>query len=161
MAKQILFDSDGRQKLTAGMQILARAVSSTLGPSGKNVVIDKSFSGPVTTKDGISVSKEIELPDPFENMGAKILNEVTARTNDNVGDGTTTAIVLASRMIEEGRKFVTSGVQAQALRQGMELAADAVEEVVLKLAKEVKGYEQIRHVVAVLAEFVASSESVQ
>ena len=70
MAKQILFDSDGRQKLTAGMQILARAVSSTLGPSGKNVVIDKSFSGPVTTKDGISVSKEIELPDPFENMGA-------------------------------------------------------------------------------------------
>ena len=146
MAKQILFDSDGRQKLTAGMQILARAVSSTLGPSGKNVVIDKSFSGPVTTKDGISVSKEIELPDPFENMGAKILNEVAARTNDNVGDGTTTAIVLASRMIEEGRKFVTSGVQAQALRQGMELAADAVEDVVLKLAKEVKGYDQIRHV---------------
>ena len=139
MAKQILFDSDGRQKLTAGMQILARAVSSTLGPSGKNVVIDKSFSGPVTTKDGISGSKEIELPDPFENMGAKILNEVASRTNDNVGDGTTTAIVLASRMIEEGRKFVTSGVQAQALRQGMELAADAVEDVVLKLAKEVKG----------------------
>ena len=146
MAKQILFDSDGRQKLTAGMQILARAVSSTLGPSGKNVVIDKSFSGPVTTKDGLSVSKEIELPDPFENMGAKILNEVASRTNDNVGDGTTTAIVLASRMIEEGRKFVTSGVQAQALRQGMELAADAVEDVVLKLAKEVKGYDQIRHV---------------
>ncbi|MEC7775103.1 MAG: chaperonin GroEL [Planctomycetota bacterium] len=146
MAKQILFDSDGRQKLTAGMQTLAKAVSSTLGPSGKNVVIDKSFAGPVSTKDGISVSKEIELPDPFENMGAKILNEVASKTNDNVGDGTTTAIVLASSMIEEGRKFVASGVQAQSIRSGMDLAAEAVEDVVLGLAKKVEGYDQIRHV---------------
>ena len=146
MAKQILFDNDGRQKLTAGMQTLARAVSSTLGPSGKNVVIDKSFSGPVSTKDGISVSKEIELPDPFENMGAKILNEVASKTNDNVGDGTTTAIVLASKMIEEGRRYVTAGVQAQALRKGMELAADAVEDVILDSAKKVEGYDQIRNV---------------
>jgi len=146
MAKQILFDSDGRQKLTAGMQTLAKAVSSTLGPSGKNVVIDKSFAGPVSTKDGISVSKEIELPDPFENMGAKILNEVASKTNDNVGDGTTTAIVLASSMIEEGRKFVASGVQAQSIRRGMDLAAKAVEDVVLGLAKKVEGYDQIRNV---------------
>ena len=146
MAKQILFDSDGRQKLTAGMQTLAKAVSSTLGPSGKNVVIDKSFAGPVSTKDGISVSKEIELPDPFENMGAKILNEVASKTNDNVGDGTTTAIVLASSMIEEGRKFVAAGVQAQSIRRGMDLAAEAVEDVVLGLAKKVEGYDQIRHV---------------
>ena len=146
MAKQILFDSDGRQKLTAGMQTLAKAVSSTLGPSGKNVVIDKSFAGPVSTKDGISVSKEIELPDPFENMGAKILNEVASKTNDNVGDGATTAIVLASSMIEEGRKFVASGVQAQSIRSGMDLAAEAVEDVVLGLAKKVEGYDQIRHV---------------
>jgi chaperonin GroEL len=146
MAKQILFDNDGRQKLTAGMQTLAKAVSSTLGPSGKNVIIDKSFSGPVSTKDGISVSKEIELPDPFENMGAKILNEVASKTNDNVGDGTTTAIVLASKMIEEGRRYVTAGVQAQALRRGMELAADAVEDVILDSAKKVEGYDQIRNV---------------
>ena len=146
MAKQILFDSDGRQKLTAGMQTLAKAVSSTLGPSGKNVVIDKSFAGPISTKDGISVSKEIELPDPFENMGAKILNEVASKTNDNVGDGTTTAIVLAIGMIEEGRKFVASGVQAQSIRRGMDLAAEAVETVVLDLAKKVEGYDQIRNV---------------
>ena len=146
MAKQILFDNDGRQKLTAGMQTLARAVSSTLGPSGKNVVIDKSFSGPVSTKDGISVSKEIELPDPFENMGAKILNEVASKTNDNVGDGTTTAIVLASKLIEEGRRYVASGVQAQALRKGMEQAAEAVEDVILDHAKKVEGFDQIRNV---------------
>lgn len=146
MAKQILFDIEGQQKLTAGMQTLARAVSATLGPSGKNVVIDKSFSGPISTKDGITVSKEIELPDPFENMGAKILNEVASKTNDNIGDGTTTAIVLASRMIEVGRKFVTSGIQAQALRRGMDLAANAVEDVIFDSAKKVEGFDQIRHV---------------
>ena len=146
MAKQILFGNDGRQKLTAGMQTLAKAVSSTLGPSGKNVVIDKSFSGPVSTRDGISVSKEIELPDPFENMGAKILNEVASKTNDNVGDGTTTAIVLASKMIEEGRRYVASGVQAQALRKGMDAAAEAVEDVILDHAQKVEGYDQIHNV---------------
>jgi len=90
----------------SGMQTLARTVRATLGPTGKNVVIEKKYSRPVSTKDGITVSKEVDLPDPFENMGAKILNEVASKTHDVVGDGTTTAIVLAERMLVEGRKFL-------------------------------------------------------
>src|SRR6186997_3462612 len=101
MPKQILYDVKGREKLMNGMQTLARTVRATLGPTGRNVIIDKKWSKPASTKDGVSVSKEIELPDPFENMGAKILNEVANRTNDKVGDGTTTAVVLADRIIEE------------------------------------------------------------
>ena len=126
MAKQILFGNDGRQKLTAGMQPLARAVRSPLGPSGKNVVIDKSISGPVSTKDGISVSKEIELPDPFENMGAKILYEVASKTNDNVGDGTTTATVLAQAIVREGMKAVAAGMNPMDLKRGIDQAVGAV-----------------------------------
>ena len=103
MAKQILYDQNARDKLNSGMDKLARAVSATLGPTGKNVILDKSFGKPHSTKDGVSVSREIELPDPFENMGAKIINEVATRTNDKVGDGTTTAVVLADAMMREGR----------------------------------------------------------
>ena len=109
MAKQLLYDVDARQKLTSGMEQLAKAVRATLGPTGKNVILDKSFSGPTSTKDGVTVSREIELADPFENMGAKIINEVATRTNDKVGDGTTTAVVLAEAMMREGRKYVAAG----------------------------------------------------
>jgi chaperonin GroEL len=146
MAKQILYDYQGREKLTAGMQKLARTVRATLGPSGKNVILQKSFSGPASTKDGISVSKEIELPDPFENMGAKILNEVASRTHDDVGDGTTTAIVLADRMIEEGRKYIAAGIQPTDLRRGIEKAVDRVVDFIREQAVPIKDYDAVRHV---------------
>ena len=146
MAKQVLYDNDARQKLAAGMSTLARAVRSTLGPSGKNVVLEKSYSSPVSTKDGVSVSKEIELPDPFENMGAKILNEVATRTNDDVGDGTSTAVVLASRMIEEGRKYIAAGIQATELRAGIDKAVEKAIAAVRELSSPVKNYEAVRQV---------------
>ncbi len=103
MAKQLLYDLAARQKITKGMETLAKAVSATLGPTGKNVVLEKKFSRPHSTKDGVTVSKEVELPDPFQNMGAKILNEVASKTNDKVGDGTTTAVIFADAMMREGR----------------------------------------------------------
>ena len=146
MAKQLLYDNDSRQKLGTGMQTLARAVRATLGPSGKNVIIDKPYASPVTTKDGISVSKEIELPDPFENMGAKILNEVASRTNDDVGDGTSTAITLGAAMIEEGRKYVAASVMPASLRCGMEKASDKAIDAIYELAAPVKTNEDVRHV---------------
>ena len=148
MAKQLLYDNDSRQKLTAGMQKLAKAVRATLGPSGKNVIIDKSFAGPVTTKDGISVSKEVELPDPFENMGAKILNEVASRTNDDVGDGTSTAVCIATRMIEEGRTYVVAGgdLHPVEVRRGMEKAVEKAVEAIYDLSIPVKDHEDVRHI---------------
>ncbi|MBN1442350.1 MAG: chaperonin GroEL, partial [Planctomycetes bacterium] len=146
MAKQILYDYEGRRKLTAGMQLLARAVRATLGPSGKNVILKKSFGGPVSTKDGITVSKEIELPDPFENMGAKILNEVASRTHDDVGDGTTTGIVLADRMIEEGRKYIAAGIQPTDLKRGIDKAVGRVIDFIREQAIPVKDYDAARQV---------------
>ncbi|HVR76689.1 MAG TPA: chaperonin GroEL [Planctomycetota bacterium] len=146
MSKQILYDSKGRDKLMSGMQTLARAVRATLGPTGKNVLIDKKYSRPVSTKDGITVSKEVELPDPFENMGAKILNEVASRTNDKVGDGTTTAVVLADRMIEEGRKYLAGGVQVSDLRRGIEKAVERVIDAVKASAIQIKSYKEVRQV---------------
>src|SRR5688572_26901804 len=128
MAKQLLYDVKGREKLMAGMQTLSRAVRATLGPTGKNVVIDKKFSRPQSTKDGVTVTKEVELPDPFENMGAKILNEVASRTNDKVGDGTTTAVIFADAMMKEGRKYLAAAVNPEDLRNGIRKAvARAVE----------------------------------
>ena len=146
MAKQLLYDLRGREKLTAGMKILARAVHSTLGPTGKNVILEKSFSSPTTTKDGVMVSKEIELPDPFENMGAKILNEVASRTNDNVGDGTTTAVVLANAMIVEGQKYLAGGVHPNDLRRGMEKALNKVISTLRELSVAVKNYKDVWNV---------------
>ena len=107
MAKQIIYDIDARQKLTEGMEALARAVRATLGPTGKNVILDKKYSRPHSTKDGVTVSKEVELPDPFHNMGAKIINEVASRTNDKVGDGTTTAVIFADALMNYTRDSAT------------------------------------------------------
>ena len=149
MAKQLLFDLKGREKLATGMDTLARAVRSTLGPSGRNVVLDKSFGSPVSTKDGVSVSKEIELPDPFENMGAKILNEVANRTGDKVGDGTTTSVVIAERMLHEARRYLAGGISPVDLRRGLERAVSRAVETIEELAIPVNDYKDVRHVALV------------
>ena len=109
MAKQLLFSDAARRKLFEGVDTLAHAVGTTLGPTGRNVILSKSFGGPTVTKDGVTVSKEIELPDPFENMGAKLVNVVASKTSDVAGDGTTTATILARAIYREGLKYVTSG----------------------------------------------------
>src|SRR5215510_3446422 len=109
MAKQLLYTDDARKKLLQGADKLAHAVGVTLGPTGKNVIIDKSYGGPTVTKDGVTVSKEVELADPFENMGAKLVNAVAQKTSDIAGDGTTTAIVLAEAIYSAGLKYVTAG----------------------------------------------------
>lgn len=146
MAKQILYDVDARNKLTSGMDQLARTVQSTLGPTGKNVIIDKKFGNPSSTKDGVTVSREIELPDPFENMGAKIINEVATRTNDKVGDGTTTAVVLAEAMMREGRKLVSAGIDPFAIQRGMRKAVDKVVSSIRDQAIQIKDFDAVRQV---------------
>jgi len=156
MAKQILYDMNARQKLTGGMEALARAVRATLGPTGKNVILDKKFSRPHSTKDGVTVSKEVELPDPFENMGAKILNEVASRTNDKVGDGTTTAVIFADAMMKEGRKYLAAGVHPIDLRQGIKKAVDKAVEALKAQAIPIKSYDEIKQV-----GYIASNSDVQ
>ncbi len=128
MAKQLLFEDNAKRKILSGVQKLARAVKVTLGPSGRNVVIKRSFGGPIITKDGVTVSKEVELQDPFENMGAKLVNEVANKTNDVAGDGTTTAIVLAEALFTEGLKFVAAGVNPMDLKKGIDASVEAVVE---------------------------------
>ena len=146
MAKQILYDMNARQKLNAGMDTLARAVKATLGPTGKNVILDKKFARPHSTKDGVTVSKEVELPDPFENMGAKIINEVATRTNDKVGDGTTTAVVFAESIMREGRKYLAAGVHPIHLREGIRKAVAKAVENLRAQAIAVKSYDEVRQV---------------
>ncbi|HJN85027.1 MAG TPA: chaperonin GroEL, partial [Patescibacteria group bacterium] len=126
MAKQIIFSEDSRQKLKVGVDILANAVKVTLGPKGRNAIIDKSYGGPIVTKDGVTVAKEIELEDKFENMGASLVKQVASKTNDVAGDGTTTATVLAQAMVHEGLKIVAAGTNPQVLRRGIEKGVEAV-----------------------------------
>ncbi|MCC7066037.1 MAG: hypothetical protein IT456_24790, partial [Planctomycetes bacterium] len=116
MGKQIMYDDVARRKAVEGVQKLARAVKVTLGPAGKNVIIEKSFGAPQVTKDGVTVAKEVELEDPFENMGAKLVREVASKTNDTAGDGTTTATVLAEAILTIGQRYLTSGVDPNHLR---------------------------------------------
>ena len=125
MAKQLLYTDDARKKLLSGAEVLAHAVGSTLGPTGRNVIIDKSFGGPTVTKDGVTVSKEIDLPDPFENMGAKLVNAVAQKTSDVAGDGTTTATILALAIYQEGLRNITAGANPMAVQRGIEKAVDA------------------------------------
>jgi len=125
MAKQLLYTDDARKKLLSGAEKLARAVGSTLGPTGRNVIIDKSFGGPTVTKDGVTVSKEIDLPDPFENMGAKLVNAVAQKTSDTAGDGTTTATVLALAIYQEGLRNITAGANPMAVKRGIDKAVGA------------------------------------
>ena len=151
MAKQIKFDADARQKILAGVEKLSAAVTSTLGPSGRNVILDKKFGSPQITKDGVTVAKEIELPDPFENMGAQMVREVASKTNDVAGDGTTTATLLAEAIYREGLKNITAGANPMALKRGLEAATGAVTDAIAKLSKKVKSAEEIAQVATLSA----------
>ena len=128
MAKEVLFSDDARQRMVKGVNILADAVKVTLGPKGRNVVLEKSFGAPAITKDGVSVAKEIELEDKFENMGAQLVKEVASKANDEAGDGTTTATVLAQSIVNEGLKAVAAGMNPMDLKRGIDKATDAVVE---------------------------------
>ncbi len=151
MAKQIKFDAEARQKILTGVEKLANAVTSTLGPSGRNVIIDKKFGSPQITKDGVTVAKEIELPDPFENMGAQMVKEVASKTNDVAGDGTTTATLLAEAIYREGLKNLTAGANATALKNGIDKATAAVTAEIAKIAKAVKSADEIAQVATISA----------
>ena len=141
MAKEVRFSTDARERMLAGVDILANAVKVTLGPKGRNVVIDKSFGAPRTTKDGVTVAKEIELEDKFENMGAQMVREVASRTNDEAGDGTTTATILAQCIVREGVKAVAAGMNPMDLKRGVDLAVETVIAALKKKSKRVKSNE--------------------
>jgi len=150
-AKQLMYDAEARQKILNGISKLSRAVSSTLGPSGRNVILDKKFGSPAITKDGVSVAKEIELPDPFENMGAQMVREVANKTSDIAGDGTTTATLLAEAIYREGLKNLTAGANPIALKRGIDKATKAVVDAIAKQAKKVKDPAEIAQVATISA----------
>ncbi len=150
-AKQLLFDEEARRKILKGVDILSMAVKVTLGPKGRNVVLDKKFGAPTITKDGVTVAKEIELEDHFENMGAQMVKEVASKTSDVAGDGTTTATVLAQAIFREGIKNVTAGANPMALKRGIEKAVDAVVDELKKISKPTKGKKEISQVASISA----------
>src|SRR5216110_2685403 len=150
-SKQLLFDEAARQALLRGVNKLAKAVTATLGPKGRNVVLDKKFGSPTVTKDGVTVAKEIELEDPYENMGAQMVREVASKTSDAAGDGTTTATVLAESIYREGFKFVTSGANPIGIQRGIAKAVEAAVAHLDKIAKKVKDKEEIKQVATVSA----------
>src|SRR5690349_1529216 len=150
-AKQLLFDESARQKVLRGVELLSKAVKVTLGPKGRNVVIDKKFGSPTVTKDGVTVAKEVELPDPYENMGAQMVREVASKTSDIAGDGTTTATVLAEGIYREGLKHVTSGASPIGIQRGINKAVEAAVEHLDKIAKKVKDKDEIKQVATVSA----------
>src|SRR5881398_3333120 len=149
MPKQLKFDEEARASLLKGVNILAEAVKATLGPKGRNVVIDKKFGSPTITKDGVTVAKEIELKDPYENMGAQMLKEVASKTSDIAGDGTTTATVLAQAIFREGLRNVTAGANPMGLKRGVEAAVGAVTEELKKLSKSTKDKKEIAQVATI------------
>tara|TARA_B100000029_G_scaffold342615_1_gene334970 strand:- start:1828 stop:3483 length:1656 start_codon:yes stop_codon:yes gene_type:complete len=149
MAKQLIFNTEAREKFLGGVQQVAKAVGQTLGPRGRNVILDKKFGSPVVTNDGITIAKEIELPDPFENMGAQVAKEAASKTNDAAGDGTTTAIILTEKMVQEGLKAVSAGANPMLLKRGIQAAVDAVVENLQKTAKPIKGREDIERVATI------------
>ncbi|MBY0326669.1 MAG: hypothetical protein RLZ61_1433 [Planctomycetota bacterium] len=151
MAKQLLYTDDARKKLLAGAEKLAHAVGITLGPTGRNVILDKSFGGPTVTKDGVTVSKEIDLADPFENMGAKLVNAVAQKTSDIAGDGTTTATILALSIYQEGLRNITAGANPMAIRRGIDKAVAAVVENLNEISKPMKSSAELAQVAAISA----------
>lgn len=152
MAKQILFDEKARQSIKRGLDKLADVVKITLGPKGRNVVLEKSFGSPQVTNDGVTIAKEIELEDKFENMGAELIKEAASKTNDSVGDGTTTAVILARALVNEGLKYSTAGVNVIGLREELEKALSRVLEELKKIAKPIKGTEEVVQVASISAE---------
>src|SRR5438132_1798842 len=151
MAKQLLYTDEARKKLLTGAEKLAHAVGITLGPTGRNVIIDKSFGGPTVTKDGVTVSKEIDLPDPFENMGAKLVNAVAQKTSDTAGDGTTTATILALSIYQEGLRNITSGANPIAVKRGIDKAVEAAVQQLNGMSKQLKTKEEMKQVAAISA----------
>jgi len=151
MAKQLQFNEEARRSLVAGVEKISRAVKVTLGPKGRNVLLDKKFGAPTVTKDGVSVAKEIELEDPFENMGAQLLKEVATKTNDVAGDGTTTATVLAYSIVKEGMKSVAAGLNPMGIKRGIDKAVEEAVVEIRKASKEIKDEEEISQVASVSA----------
>ena len=154
-AKQLLYDTDARSAMLEGAAALAAGVKVTLGPTGRNVLLQKSFGGPKVTKDGVTVSKEIELPNPFANMGAKLVNEVASKTSDVAGDGTTTAVVLAEAIMREGLKNVAAGADPLALKRGIDLAVAAAVKSIADQSRPVKSSDDLRNVATVSANWDA------
>src|SRR3977135_917640 len=138
MAKQLMFNEEARAALLRGVNVIAHAVKVTLGPKGRNVVIGKKYGSPVITKDGVTVAKEIELKDKYENMGAQMVREVAVKTNDTAGDGTTTATVLAQAIFREGVKNVTAGANPMSLQRGIRIASEAVVAELQQMSKKIK-----------------------
>src|SRR5918994_7842295 len=151
MPKQLRFDEEARSSLLRGVNVLAEAVKATLGPKGRNVVIDKKFGSPTITKDGVTVAKEIELKEPYENMGAQMLKEVASKTSDIAGDGTTTATVLAQAIFREGLKNVTAGANPMELKRGIDKAVESVVEELKKLSVPTSGKKEIAQVGSISA----------
>src|SRR5215510_676478 len=150
-AKDVKFGDSARERMVAGVNILANAVKVTLGPKGRNVVLERSFGAPTVTKDGVSVAKEVELKDKFENMGAQMVKEVASKTSDNAGDGTTTATVLAQSIVTEGMKYVAAGMNPMDLKRGIDKAVTAAVEELKKLSKPTTTSKEIAQVGAISA----------
>src|SRR5213594_794809 len=151
MAKQLAFTDEARKKLKNGIDIMANAVKTTLGPKGRNVALDKKFGSPTVTHDGVTVAREVELSDPFENMGAQLLKEAASKTNDVAGDGTTTSVVLAQAIVHEGMRNVAAGANPMLLKRGLDKAVEAVVTEIKAMAVPVKGKEDIAHVASISA----------
>ena len=151
MAKMIQFGEEARRAMQVGVDKLADTVKVTLGPKGRNVVLDKKFGSPLITNDGVSIAREIELEDPYENMGAQLVKEVATKTNDVAGDGTTTATLLAQAIIREGLKNVTAGANPMLLRNGIRTAVETAVKEILEISKPVNGKEDIARVAAISA----------
>ena len=150
-AKHVIFSEDARGKMVSGVNVLANAVKVTLGPKGRNVVLERSFGAPTVTKDGVSVAKEVELKDKFENMGAQMVKEVASKTSDNAGDGTTTATVLAQAVVREGMKFVAAGMNPMDLKRGIDKAVGSVVTELQKISKPCTTSKEIAQVGAISA----------
>src|SRR5512147_213010 len=150
-AKQLAFAEEARRHLKVGVDAMANAVKTTLGPKGRNVALDKKFGAPTVTHDGVTVAKDIELENPYENMGAQLLKEAATKTNDVAGDGTTTATVLAQTIVTEGLKNVAAGANPMLLKRGIEKGTAVLVDEIKKMAKQVKGKEEIANVAAISA----------
>ncbi|MFZ0172416.1 MAG: TCP-1/cpn60 chaperonin family protein, partial [Acidimicrobiales bacterium] len=151
MSKMLVFDEGARRRLETGVNKLADAVKVTLGPRGRNVVLDKKYGAPTITNDGVTIAREVELEDPFENMGAQLVKEVATKTNDVAGDGTTTATVLAQALVREGLRNVAAGANPMSLKRGIERAVAAAVESIASQAKDIEGRHEIAQVAAISA----------